>query len=500
MTSLRRTREVAGPGLSGPAVIARMPLDRPAEHMILTRRAENESRRVFEDKLFDESKIRQRIAFQENTDARIRQNTVTARTSAIVATMDAALDARRAKLAALLEAEEVAYTQEVGTKAETEIERLAKMRSRAAALREKRESERAALAAEKTGELWRTNCEPLRTAMCSTEHRLIDEDRRQQLAFKAAEAEAQAEVDALYAACWESDRIAKEERDQRDVAAQTLRNRETQAVQIGQMNETQHQKHLEMMATGELQTLRLETAKEIEEEMRQQELAKRSAQRRLKGILDRDSSKRTAYAAAHRGAALAEETAMLEGLEQERRDEQRMAFEQKRAMADEQQAYFDYLKSFADQRSAFEAEVDAAIAAEGERVWQDRLTKMRAERAHRKELVQDILQARKAQMGYKMQQVQATAAQKIADKQALDADFAAFTLETTEKQAALRATNRNHQAELTTQAIQIQAAAAAARATAAADEQALQASFKATDERIDLAVTAVRMGTQRKRG
>lgn len=492
-TTLRRTREIAGPGLSGPGVRARMPLDRPPEHLILTRRADDESRRVFESMLADDKKVMQRTNFEEKTDARLRKKAIKARTDAIIADADAQLAARRGRLAELLATEEATYAEEAASLLETPIERLARMREKSRTMKEKRESERSAFAAKMTEELWNTNCEPLRTAINSQEQKLLNEDRLQQIEMKRTKQQYDAEVDALYDACWEEDRIAKEERDARDVAALNAGSRETQRGQIQQMEERQRQADLEKMATAELCKLRLQEAKELQEELAAQEKRKREKQRKLKSILDRDAEDRAAFNASNLGEELAAETALLDVLEQERQEEERRRVENKQRLASQQQEYFEYLKGFADRQAEFEAAVDTAIHDMGEQVWGERLKKMRAEREQRKALVTEIVKVRETQKAFRENVRKAEAEEKAAEGDRLKADIENLKLEEQQEKTKRLAAARAYQDELNQQIAERQAAAKAERDANAAAERTIQQSFQDTDKRIDLAVTAVKM-------
>lgn len=492
-TTLRRSREVGGPGLKGPGVRAKLPYDRPPEHMILARRADDEARGVFETMLMDEHKVKQRIGFEEGGDARIRRNMIKTKTDALVADADAALEARRKKLAALLAAEEEQYVADTAALVETPIQRLARMRDTAKSLREKRESERTALVTQKLDDLWKSSCEPLRTAVVAQEQKLLNEDRMQQIEHRRMLERMDNEVNDMYDVAWEQDRLAKEERDRQDVASLNISAKEAQSVQLKQMEEKQQKQTLEKMAVAELQALRLETAKELEAELIREKELERSKKDRLKRILDADASERAAFRESLRGGELAEETAMLDQLEQERRDEERLRAEEKARLAAEQRDYFEYLKTFADRRAEFEAEVDASIHEMGEQVWQNRLKKMRAERENRKKIVAEILEVRKTQMAYHEMVKHADKQAEITDRQAMERDADAFKLQSEAEQAKRREDAIKYQEELTEQIAQRAAAEQADRAAAEALAQSIRDDYRKTEEKINLAVTAVRM-------
>ena len=85
------------------------------------------------------------------------------------------------RLRALLDAEEQQYVIEIDAQQETVLERKAKMRARAKALREKREQERLAYVEEKLDIRWREECDELRPILARKHQNEVFEERAKQI-------------------------------------------------------------------------------------------------------------------------------------------------------------------------------------------------------------------------------------------------------------------------------------------------------------------------------
>eukprot|EP00040_Diaphanoeca_grandis_P004711 m.29822 g.29822 ORF g.29822 m.29822 type:complete len:502 (-) comp16164_c0_seq1:112-1617(-) len=422
---MRRTREVAGPGLSGPAVIAKMPSSRPPEYRILARRMEEEGRRVFEDKLLEESRIKQRNQFEKFTDTRIKEKAIKQKTNEYLEQENAALDARRAKLAAMLEVEEAAYIEEVLASVETPIERLARMRERVRSLKSKREAERQTLALELTEQHWVSNCEPLRTAVKGTMHLQIDQDRKEQVLEKQELLKREKEVAGLYASCWEADKLAKDERAEYESWYRKEINKSVQSVQLSQVEENNMAKQAELRAIEEEKAYRLEQDLIMREE--DAVLARRAAEKKLKfkRVLDKDASARETRAMSMQKDSVDEDLKVLDQIEQDRHDVIEQARLDKLRRAEDHKKFLYYTANEKMTEQQMEQDTEAAIREEGERVIQEQLLKRRAIIEQRKLNTLACAQSHVEMMKYRGLEHQTARALVITEKQQSDMEVLA---------------------------------------------------------------------------
>ena len=80
---------------------------------------------------------------------------------------------------------------EIASKKETSLERQAKMRERAKYLKDKRETERQALAEQKLEQRWREECEEMRSLLVKRNQDDVFTERAEQLRVKEEEQERQ---------------------------------------------------------------------------------------------------------------------------------------------------------------------------------------------------------------------------------------------------------------------------------------------------------------------
>lgn len=495
---MRRTREVSGPGLNGPAVIAKMPAQRPPEYMILARRQEEEARRVFEDKLQEESRIRQRSQFEKMTDARIKEKAIAQKATAYLQQADLALEERRAKLAALLQAEESMYIDEVNASIETPIERLARMRERVRSLKSKRETERSTIATQKLDEHWTHNCEPLRAVAKATMHKQIDLDRKHQIEEKQRIQLHEKNVDAMYAACWEADKLAKDERAEfegqyrKEVAMHILDG------QMQQLAERQMAREAEAREMEEEKAYRLQQDVELKEEELMTVQQAIDKKHRLKRILDKDSEERTALAASMKREALDDDLKILDQIEKDRRDAAEHARLTKERLGQDQKEFLKYTAQFKLAEMDADQQRDAYIKAENERIAQIQLNKRKAIIAQRKQNTAACLESHKKMIEYRDLEQQTERAAKIAEKEQADLEVLENTRLLEDMALSNRQRNVQLQKDLISQMEEKEHRKEAQRIEEMeADEKVMTAKREELD-RMSLTITAIKTGSNRR--
>merc|ERR1719422_874712 len=181
----RRTREVTGPTPHSVAIFARPTNKRPPEQLILDRRHQEDMRQQAEEVTKYNKICDLKNDWERSTDKRIQLNTVKRRVNSLLQANQFAIEERRDRLRSLLESEEKQYLVEMDAKEETVLERQAKMREKAKALKEKRERERLNLVQEKLEQQWRDQCEELRSTLSKRQQDQVAAERLQQLEIKA---------------------------------------------------------------------------------------------------------------------------------------------------------------------------------------------------------------------------------------------------------------------------------------------------------------------------
>eukprot|EP00116_Pleurobrachia_bachei_P000558 sb/3460820/ len=222
----RRTREHNGPTPHSVAIIAKPPLKKPPDSLILERRKKDEQRLKVQEEVLQQKHHDLKTQWEKETDIRIQKNTVKRRVDSMLKAEGFELEKRREKLRALLDAEEQQYVIEIDAQQETVLERQAKMRARAKALREKREQERLAYVEEKLDIRWREECDELRPILARKHQNEVFEERAKQIEISNMIKSREKEEEGMYAALWESDRIMKSEREERECAAAIQRNKD----------------------------------------------------------------------------------------------------------------------------------------------------------------------------------------------------------------------------------------------------------------------------------
>ncbi|GLD56863.1 deoxyribonuclease-2-beta-like protein, partial [Lates japonicus] len=247
LLSQRRTRcrEFTGPTPHSVAVRAKLPSSRPADHLILERQRQDAAR----DQVLEFTRYQQtcdvKNSWLKSSDRHFLRGTVQREIRAAMKRHESDIEERRHRLRELLEAEEQQLLQEVEEKKETTVERQAKMREKAKVLRERRESERQQLVSDKLDQLFREQCDELRTIQTRRREQQVCAEREAQVRSGQEERRRRQEEEKLFEELWEADRRAKEERERRRVQTQQQRNMEQLDVLKTQMEAAEQQRQKE---------------------------------------------------------------------------------------------------------------------------------------------------------------------------------------------------------------------------------------------------------------
>jgi len=492
---LRRTREVGGPGVSGCALIAKMPSAKPPEYRILARRMEEEGRRVFEDKKVEESRIRQRNRFESLTDARIKENAISQKTHQFVQEADAALEARRQKLAQMLEIEEASYIEEVQASVETPIERLARMRERVRSLKSKRENERKTQALELTERHWVANCEPLRTAVKGTAHLQIDEDRHGQMREKKEQRQQEKEIDTMYAECWEADKLAKDEREEYEAWYRQEINKSVRDTQIGQVQENVMREQARLREVQDEKAYREQQAIVMKQEDEAEEVAKVAKKHRLRRILDKDAGAREVLEKSQQKSTVEDELKIHEQIDKDRLDVAEQYRLGKLARCNDHKDFLNYTANQKMAQYQMEQDADTAILAEGERRTKAQLQKRRAIIAQRQENTAACAQSHIDMMSFRSLQEQTARAMVITEKRQSDMEVAATQRLEEEEAFEKKQRYKKAQYELLDQMEEQEEAREVERQRKIEDEAKLMEMRKEDLDKTAMTITGIHQGT-----
>ncbi|XP_066274007.1 cilia- and flagella-associated protein 53-like [Branchiostoma lanceolatum] len=398
----RKCREFTGPTPHSVAIKAKMPSKRPAEHLILERRRQEDLRDeavaiTNYNKMCDLKNDWERI-----TDKRIQKNTVTRRVQGLLQQEKFSLEDRRQKLRNLLEEEEQQYLQQMEAQEETTLERQAKMRERAKFLKEKREMERQRLVEEKLDQQWREQCEELRSNLSRRHLDEVCTERQEQLRVKEHIKQQREEEERMYAELYEKDRLAKSVREEEEAKAQMERNREMLETLNLQKAALEVQKQAAAdLKNEEAQLLREEKElRKIEEQRAAEEKVRK--QREMRADLDRSIRIKMKKQAKEVQEELALDMKILEQLLQESRNEAMESIQRKRELREEQQRFQEYLAREAEREKERELELEQLIDVEVQKMWAKRQEQWRLEREARHRLMSDVLGTRRKQVEDKL--------------------------------------------------------------------------------------------------
>ena len=189
------------------------------DYLILKRRAQ-EQERVKYDELCHSNYIASANAEWEiKTQGFIDHGKAKQRYNSIRAADEAALNARRQKLANMLGAEQALFQQQLEALTESPAERKARMEARADELKSKRENERLAFVRQQYERQWRMACDPLREQESKEILKATNAARSYQIGEKMKSLELEEQESRAFDAMWEQDRLTKLGREEAEESA-----------------------------------------------------------------------------------------------------------------------------------------------------------------------------------------------------------------------------------------------------------------------------------------
>ncbi|KAL7844253.1 hypothetical protein SRHO_G00227920 [Serrasalmus rhombeus] len=398
-----RCREFTGPTPHSVAVRARYPSSRPPDYLILEQRKQETIRDKVLEFTKDQSACDLRMRWEKNTEHRMVSATIDRRVQEAMAQYQMSIDEKRERLREMLESEEREFLKEQEEKKETVLERQTKMRERARYLKETREHERQKIVADKLDQLFREQCEELRAAQTRRRQDEVCRERAAQIRSREEKRHLHQGEEMLFAQLWESDRLAKEERENQQAQRQRESNFQTLAFLQAQMEAAEQQRlQAKQLKEEEAQILREQREMLRLEEQRghMQKLQSQQSRRRQLDLCLRLKMKRVAQ---EQQDELALDMSILEQLLTHERDEKKEEALRKLELGEEQQKYRQYLAEQLEEQRRQEAETEKLIEAELQQTWRRRAEQWRLEKEARDRLMKDVLDIRRLQIQEKLE-------------------------------------------------------------------------------------------------
>mmetsp|Transcript_22655 Transcript_22655/g.55923 ORF Transcript_22655/g.55923 Transcript_22655/m.55923 type:complete len:487 (-) Transcript_22655:44-1504(-) len=368
------------------------------DFMIMQRRKEEDHRRVYDEKSKIDEKLENLALWEHKTATKIQRNAISTKINTITRDLEDHLNARRAKLAEMLNQESDEYTRELQALEETPEMRRDRLKSRARELIRRREQEKREFAQLMRERQFRESCDAfrehdgvqlLRECMHSRDKALEERLERKQL---------QREEDAM----WHQKLLAlirsAEEREaadktrETDLRSEMLRTLEEQVRELkARKEEDERLKQEEARLMKERFELDLIEARQREEERQKMFAEKKVAIAKHNQIL---RAEKEAEIRRQQEEDLALLNAMLEKERQAEEAEQTYK-SQLRAQAREYQAQLIELMK---KEAVDEAASEAIRKAEQDKAWRKREEVWEKERAARERLMKDVMEVRKEQL------------------------------------------------------------------------------------------------------
>lgn len=446
----RRTREITGPAHSV-AVRARHPLSKDIDNLFLRRRKQEATQNEVLEFTKDHSSCDVRMRWERNTQRRIVSATISRHLQEAREQYHKGIDEKRERLRELLESEEQELFMEMEAKKETVLERQAKMHERATTLRERRESERQRLVADKFDQLFREQCEELRTVQTKRRQDEVCTERESQIRTKEEVRRMQQEEDRLFTQMWESDRLAKEERHNQEAQRQKENNLQQKAFLQAQMEMAEEQriraKQLKQeeaqLLRDQREMLRLEAEREHRQKLQDQEKRRKQLDFSLRLKMKR--------LARDRQDELALDMSILEKLLSEERDEKQEEFLRKLERKEEQHRYREYLAEQLKEQKRQEAETEQLFESELQQAWARREAQWRLEKTARDRLMKDVMDTRRLQIQEKLNENLQKQAEAFKEREELDRIIQENKLLDDEEKTRLREASQEYQTDLLAQ-------------------------------------------------
>ncbi|KAI8919135.1 tumor suppressor, Mitostatin-domain-containing protein [Powellomyces hirtus] len=395
-----------------------------SDHLILTRRRNEEARMRMEQQTQYYDRTSQQSHFEEHTGEVIKRNKVMRRFEELKLADVEMLEGRRERLRQLLQQDEVRHRAGLAAAEPTRESRVEAMRARVNELKAKRELERQAVVEEKLLQRWRNECDELRGVESKILETEVADARAGQLIEHQHKVELAAQEKRYFDHLWEQDRLRKIEREDADRERRQALNAATAAT-------LKEQLYMLKMKAQEEERLKQEEAALMRQDLELQKIAeerahaqKLASQRLIR--LDLDSFNKAKVQARQREVQDALEldlkvvNAFFRMDEQEKETKSRRKEELKREM----KMYMDHLREQQAIEKERAREIDRLYVEESKKLWQGRADKWQREQRARERLMQEVIAGRKEQLEHAINQNRVRLHEAQLEKHALEKEIA----------------------------------------------------------------------------
>jgi len=396
----------------------------------------------------DTFKVNCKALWENRTEDVIRDQRMKMKAQCIEANQHANLQERRAKLAAMLSAEQKAYEQELVDMEESPQQRMDKMAVRAFELKKRREDERKKFVEEKLYQQWRAGIDDLRTMDTEIVQLKAIAARDHQLYEKALAKAEEKEHDRVFDQLWYEGYLAKIEREEREKELKAER-REQQKECLGfqivyKEKREKEDKEIEDVEVRELKAL---WAASVQEEKDAVVKAK------VKARAERE--KADSYAAIqkrHRDEETELEQAQDKAfvaavLEKERLLTEKEEFEKKKAKLKAVE-YTEALKIEMAKKAASEENLIQLQKEEQERQWAKRYAQWEKEELARRSLMTEVYADRAEQVKLKQEMRDHLKREVAMDRERMDTEVERLEAIEAEREVGEQLVSKRHQEEL----------------------------------------------------
>ncbi|KAJ3218540.1 Cilia- and flagella-associated protein 53 [Dinochytrium kinnereticum] len=380
---------------------------RPAQksdYLIVNRRREEENRNKMVERTNYYASTALKSTFEETSTNAIRRNHLFRRLEELKTCEDIKLEQRRQRLRKLLEEDEARYSAELLRNEETQGSRLEKMKNRMEELRSRREAERQQVVEEKLLQRWRGQCDELRAIESKLLEREVAEQRADQLVEAEEKRARNLEEKKYYDNLWEQDRQMKIAKEEAEKHRQKEMNAATTAILEAQLELLRKQAMEEERLKQEEAILMREEMlmRELEDERKRQR--KLAEQRIIRTELDKFNKIKIEQRAKEVRESLEMDMRIVNEFFRMDQSEAETKSRRRAELRKEMQLYREHLLEQQRIEREREKEIDRLQREENDKLWRTRAEKWKKEQQARDRLMQEVLQGRKEQLKYSIDQ------------------------------------------------------------------------------------------------
>ncbi|NXD05366.1 CFA53 protein, partial [Certhia familiaris] len=362
------------------------------------------------------------------------------------------IDVRRQRLRDFLEAEESRHFAEVEALDEEQAQhREIKMKEQAKLLREKREQERLQVVAKKREQQFRNQCDEYREhCKKRSEKELGDCQLAQQTLKEILKKEEKMQEQKLEEIC-EKEQLAKDQEAElkaQEVAARIQEMVDVREAQVAVHTARREEEKQQIKEEAERMEKELHQFRQEEEEL---ERKKRHQQEEwgkilLKAVLDKKN-----HLDAEKKTQLAEEKKILEKDFQHPDREYAEITKKKQMLLEEQHTYLDHLAEQLRREKEQEREDEELFKEERDRVWAEKVEKIKQEREARFQLLRDVMNTRQMQVEEKLRKKAEKKIEIAKEKKAMAEAVREYEREEEEKRTRKALKAKEYRDQLTSQ-------------------------------------------------